>query len=169
MPTISIIVAAYNVKDYIENCLASIINQTFQDIEAIVVDDASTDGTGSIIAAAAERDARIIHVTHSHNQGLHLTRRTGVEHASGTYAFFLDGDDDLSPTMCEQLAEQITTHPADILHYGITVIGERGILDRECRAFEAFNNAPVPNMDGDRIVRSIYEEAEGQQVDWRVT
>ena len=169
MPTISIIVAAYNVKDYIESCLASITSQTFQDIEAIVVDDASTDGTDSIIAAAAERDARIIPVTHSHNQGLHLTRRTGVEHASGTYAFFLDGDDDLSPNMCEQLAEQIATHPADILHYGITVIGERGILDRECRAFETFNNAPVPDMDGDRIVRSIYEEAEGQRVDWRVT
>lgn len=169
MPTISIIVAAYNVKDYIANCLDSITRQTFQDFEAIVVDDASTDGTAELIAEAAAQDPRIIPVTHATNQGLHLARKTGVAHASGDYAFFLDGDDDLSETMCAELVAQFQEHPVDILHYGITIIGENGILDNECRAFETFNNAPSEDTCGTQIVRSIYDEQLGQQVDWRVT
>ena len=169
MPTISIIVAAYNVKDYITDCLSSITRQTFQDFEAIVVDDASTDGTAELVAEAAARDPRIIPVTHTINRGLHLARKTGVERASGDYAFFLDGDDDLSETMCADLVAQFQKHPVDILHYGITVIGENGILDEECRTFEAFNNTPSADTQGMRVVRSIYDEHLGQQVDWRVT
>lgn len=169
MPKISIIVAAYNVEEYLQQCLNSLSNQTFSDFEAIIVNDASTDATAEILRRSAEKDPRIIPVTHPHNQGLHLTRKTGVEHASGEYAFFLDGDDDLAPETCAQLAEEINQHPVDILHFGISVIGENGILDDECKAFEAFNNTQTKNCTGSDIVRNIYAEANGQQVDWRVT
>lgn len=169
MTKISIIVAAYNVKDYLQQCLDSLSNQTFSDFEAIVVDDASTDATAEIIKHAAAKDPRIIPITHKRNQGLHLTRKTGVEHATGEYAFFLDGDDDLEPEACAQFMKAMSQHPADILHFGITVIGENGILDDECNAFETFNNAPTENCTNTDIVRNIYAEANGQQVDWRVT
>lgn len=169
MTKISIIVAAYNVEDYLQQCLDSLSNQTFSDFEAIVVDDASTDATAEIIKHAAAKDPRIIPITHKHNQGLHLTRKTGVEHATGEYAFFLDGDDDLEPEACAQFMKAMGQHPTDILHFGITVIGENGILDDECKAFETFNNAPTENYTGTDIVRNIYAEANGQQVDWRVT
>ena len=86
MPKISIIVAAYNVEEYLQQCLNSLSNQTFSDFEAIIVNDASTDATAEILRRSAEKDPRIIPVTHPHNQGLHLTRKTGVEHASGEYA-----------------------------------------------------------------------------------
>ena len=84
MPKISIIIAAYNVGSYLRQCLDSVSAQTFSDFEAIVVNDASTDETASIIQEAAARDSRIIAITHQRNNGLHLARKTGVEHSSWT-------------------------------------------------------------------------------------
>jgi lipopolysaccharide biosynthesis glycosyltransferase/glycosyltransferase involved in cell wall biosynthesis len=169
MPKISIIVAAYNVEAYLADCLASISAQTFPDFEAIVVDDASTDATAQILEAAADKDPRIVAVTHESNQGLHLVRKTGVEHASGDYAFFLDGDDAIAPDFCKELASEIAGHPADILHFGLDVVGSNGILESECQAFEAFNNAPTDDAAGEDILRNIFDPERGQQVDWRVT
>ncbi|ROT86731.1 DUF4422 domain-containing protein [Bifidobacterium mongoliense] len=169
MPKISIIVAAYNVEQYLPNCLASITAQTFNDIEIIVVDDASTDHSGDIVRHAAEQDPRIIAITHPHNQGLHLTRKTGVERATGQYAFFLDGDDELAPDFCEQLSTEIDHSHADILHFGITVVGDNDIQPDECRAFEAFNNAPTNDATEHDIIRDIFDPDFGQKVDWRVT
>jgi lipopolysaccharide biosynthesis glycosyltransferase len=108
-------------------------------------------------------------VTHESNQGLHLARKTGVEHASGDYAFFLDGDDAIAPDFCKELASEIAGHPADILHFGLDVVGSNGILESECQAFEAFNNAPTDDAAGEDILRNIFDPERGQQVDWRVT
>ena len=111
MPKISIVIPAYNVGDYLQECLDSVRNQTFSDIEAIVVNDASPDNVGEIAARAAAEDSRIRVVTNSPNMGTHRTRMAGVENASGEYTFFLDGDDALKPDMCEQLAAEIDKHP----------------------------------------------------------
>ena len=168
MPTISIIIAAYNVEPFIGDCLASVCAQTYQDFEAIVVNDGSTDGTAGIIAEAAQHDPRIIPITQD-NRGRHLARKTGVAQATGTYTFFLDGDDDLAPQMCEELIHEMESHPVDILHYGITVIPENGILPAECEAFASFNNTPIPPLKNSDIIRKIALESQGYQVDWRVT
>ena len=169
MAKISIIIAAYNVERYIQECIDSVRKQTLQDIDIVIVDDASTDTTPAILAQAAHADERIRVITHTVNQGLHITRKTGVAAASGEYAFFLDGDDDLEPTMCEELYRNISESPVDILHFGLSVIGENGILDDERIAFERFNNAPVSNLNGPDIVHSIYLESSGHTVDWRIT
>ena len=169
MPTISIIVAAYNVEQYIGDCLASISAQTYHDFEAIVVDDGSTDGTTAIIEQAAKDDPRIVPVLQERNQGRHITRKTGVEHASGVYTFFLDGDDDLEPNFCAELVAAVRRNPVDILHYGLTVIGENGLLEDECKAFEAFNNSPTADATYDDIVKNIALASRGYAVDWRLT
>ena len=169
MPTISIIVAAYNVKEYIGDCLASISAQTYRDFEAIIVDDGSTDGTTEIITKAAADDSRIIPVLQERNQGRHITRKTGVEHANGEYAFFLDGDDDLAPDFCAELVTAIRHNPVDILHYGLTVIGENGLLEDECKAFEQFNNTPTVDASYGDIVKNIALASRGYAVDWRLT
>ena len=168
MPTISIIVTAYNVEQYIEACLDSITAQTYQDFEVIVVNDGSNDNTTALIAEAAQRDSRII-IVDQENKGRHLARKTGVEHASGEYTFFVDGDDDLSPHMCEELIANMNTSPVDILHYGLTVIPENGIYEDECEAFEKFNNTPIPPLKNGDIIRDIALESRGYRVDWRVT
>ena len=169
MPKISIVIPAYNVGDYLQECLDSVRNQTFSDIEAIVVNDASPDNVGEVAAQAAAQDARIRVVTNNPNMGAHRTRMAGVENASGEYTFFLDGDDALKPDMCEQLAAEIDKHPVDVLHFGLTVVAANDLLENERQAFETFNNTPTPDSTGEDIVRDIFDETRGYKVDWRVT
>ena len=169
MPKVSVIVAAYNVEKYVRRCLESILGQTFADIEAVVVDDASTDETSQILRELAERDARVKVITHSVNQGRHRARKTGVAAASGELSLFLDGDDELSSTLCDELVEEYERAPVDILHFGITVIGENGLLEEERKAYEDYNNAPTPPASGAEIAQYIFDPQFGQKVDWRVT
>lgn len=169
MPKISIVIPAYNVGNYLQECLDSVRNQTFSDIEAIVVNDASPDNVGEVAAQAAAQDARIRVVTNNPNMGTHRTRMAGVENASGEYTFFLDGDDALKPDMCEQLAAEIDKHPVDVLHFGLTVVATNDLLENERQAFETFNNTPTPDSTGEDIVRDIFDESRGYKVDWRVT
>lgn len=169
MPKISIVIPAYNVGNYLQECLDSVRNQTFSDIEAIVVNDASPDNVGEVAAQAAAQDARIRVVTNNPNMGTHRTRMAGVENASGEYTFFLDGDDALKPDMCEQLAAEINKHPVDVLHFGLTVVATNDLLENERQAFETFNNTPTPDSTGEDIVRDIFDESRGYKVDWRVT
>lgn len=169
VPRISIIVAAYNVSPYIERCLHSIKEQTLADVEAIVVNDASTDDTADIIARLALGDDRIRIVTHDVNRGLHLARCSGVEAATGDLAFLLDGDDEISPTFCEDLVREYERDPTDVLHFGITVVGENDIEPGECAAFESFNNAPTPELRGNDVLGAIFDPQGARSVDWRVT
>jgi hypothetical protein len=92
-PKISVIIPFFNVQDYIEECIASVLCQTFVDYEIILVDDQSPDGSRQIAERLAEQDARIRIITHPTNAGLGPARNTGVRHACGTYIFFLDSDD----------------------------------------------------------------------------
>ena len=169
MPKISIVIPVYNVAPYLDECLDSVSSQTYQDIEAIVVNDCSPDNAGDIAHRHAEQDSRIRVIDHNVNQGTHLTRKTGVEQATGDYIFFLDGDDALKATMCEEIAAEIFKEPADILHFGLTVVAANNLAESEKDAFESFNNAPASPMTGEAIVRNIYDESLGQHVDWRVT
>lgn len=169
MPKISIVIPAYNVGSYLQECLDSVRNQTFSDIEAIVVNDASTDDVAQIAEAAATQDPRIRVITNNPNMGTHRTRMSGAEAATGEYTFFLDGDDALKPDMCEQLVQELSQHPVDILHYGLTVIGANELLQSEQEAFESFNNTEIPDLSGEDIVRDIFDESRGYKVDWRIT
>ncbi|MBQ2896877.1 MAG: glycosyltransferase [Clostridia bacterium] len=121
MPKVSVVVAAYNVEDYIEEALHSLINQTLEDVEFIVVDDGSTDDTGKIIKQWAEMDKRINLVTHEKNKGLMLARKTGYDIATGEYIMFLDGDDYLAFNACEKAYNAIKKSNVDILQFGTQV------------------------------------------------
>ena len=103
MALFSIIVPVYNVEKYIEKCLDSIINQTFQDIEIILVDDGSPDKSPRICDDYAQRDLRI-KVIHKKNGGLSDARNAGLEIACGEYVLFVDSDDYISYDTCEKFA-----------------------------------------------------------------
>lgn len=169
MPKISIIIPAYNIGRYFEGTLDTIRKQTFSDYEVVIVDDKSPDNTLEIAQKAAAQDSRIKVFEQERNGGAHLARKAGVSHATGEYAFFLDGDDEIAPDMCRQLVEEMGRTGVDILHFGLTVVGDNGLLERECEAFEAFNNRDIPAVEGDDIVRGIFDETRGHMVDWRVT
>lgn len=89
---LSIIVPVYNVKNYLSDCLDSILNQTYRDFEMILVDDGSTDGSGELCDQYAAQDERIS-VIHQKNQGLSVTRNHGIARAKGEYLMFVDSDD----------------------------------------------------------------------------
>ena len=90
----SVVIPAYNVKDYLEKCVASVLAQTCSDWEAILVDDGSTDGaTGALCARLAAEHPEQLRVIHQKNGGLGAARNAGLEAARGDYVVFLGSDD----------------------------------------------------------------------------
>lgn len=106
-PKISLLIAAYNIEFYIHDCIASAINQTYQNIEIIVVDDGSTDNTSSIIEGFVLKDSRVVPI-HKENGGLVSARKAGLETATGDYVFFLDGDDTIPRDAIMSLVNSLT-------------------------------------------------------------
>lgn len=117
---ISIVIPVYNVDKYIEKCLNSVLQQTYQNLEIIVVDDGSTDNTGKIVDRLAKVDNRIV-VTHKKNTGVSDTRNKGLEIVHGDYIGFVDGDDEIDIDMYQILYENIIKYNADISHCGYRV------------------------------------------------
>ena len=109
----SIIVPVYNVGKYIEKCIESIINQTYQDLEIILVDDGSTDDCPEICDRFAAEDKRI-KVIHKENGGLMSARQAGLKIACGEYVGFVDGDDWIEPDMYESFYSAVKAHNPDI-------------------------------------------------------
>ena len=115
---ISVIVPAYNVEKYIEQCLNSISNQTYRNLEIIVINDGSTDRTREIIENLSIKDQRI-RVINQENKGLVLTREVGIKLSTGEYITFVDGDDTIKNDMYERLINNLLKYDADISHCGM--------------------------------------------------
>ncbi len=116
---VSVLIPAYNVERYIDQCLESVMNQTMHEIEIIVVDDCSTDATLSHIEAAAKKDSRIRVIRHEKNRKLLQSRKTAVLASQGEYVMFLDSDDYLDLDACRTVYERAVKSGADILQFGI--------------------------------------------------
>lgn len=112
-PLISIIVPIYKVEKYLEKCVMSIIDQTYQNLEIILVDDGSPDRCGEICEEFAKQDSRIV-VLHKKNGGLSDARNAGIEVATGEYFFFVDSDDYIHPQMIEILYQGIKKNKAEL-------------------------------------------------------
>ncbi len=111
--TISVIVPVYNVEKYLDQCIESIVRQTYNDLEIILVDDGSTDGSGKICDIWAEKDERI-RVLHKDNGGLSDARNAGLDVCGGEYIAFADSDDRIEREMYEVMAAAIESESADI-------------------------------------------------------
>ena len=92
-PLISVLVPIYRIDRYLGICVESLLNQTYKNLEIILVDDGSTDGSGEMCDQIATRDPRTL-VIHQKNQGLSGARNTGIRHATGEYVIFIDSDDE---------------------------------------------------------------------------
>lgn len=113
-PVVSVIIPVYNVQDYVEKCLNSVMNQTLKNIEIIVVDDGSTDRSPSIIDEIAKTDERI-RVIHSENGGVSAARNKGLDIARGRYIGFVDSDDYIEPDMYEKMVAVAENNNCDIV------------------------------------------------------
>lgn len=110
---VSIVIPVYNVGQYLPKCLNTIINQTYKNLEVILVDDGSTDESGLICDSYAKKDDRIS-VIHKSNGGVSTARNAGIDVATGNYIHFVDPDDYIHPQMFEILVELMQKYSADI-------------------------------------------------------
>ena len=110
---ITVVVPVYNTSDYLTKCINSITNQTYRNLEIILIDDGSTDESLELCKLLAERDSRI-KVIHQDNKGLAETRNKGMELATGEYICFIDSDDYIENTMLEKLLKAIKQTNADV-------------------------------------------------------
>lgn len=125
MPKLSVIVPIYKTEKYICQCIDSILKQTFQDFEVLLIDDCSPDRCGAICDDYALKDNRVKAIHHKKNMGLSAVRNTGIEQACGTWVMFADSDDWLEEIAFQRLSEQMT-EDTDLVVFGMVQEFEDG-------------------------------------------
>lgn len=132
-PKVSVIIPIYNVEKYLDRCIKSVINQTLQDIEIILVDDGSPDNCPQMCDEYAKHDGRIT-VIHKKNAGQGLARNDGLKIASGEFVAFIDSDDCIDANMYESLYEMAQKYQLDICRCSFNRFYQYGIFSYEkCR------------------------------------
>lgn len=168
MPFFSIVIPAYNNDEFLPGCLESVLTQSFTDWEAIVVVDGSPDRCGAIAKDYASRDPRIKVIDKKRNEGVHLARTSGVEASSGQFIYLLDADDAIPSEALQQLHDALEGTDADMLHFGISVVGV-DVDEDERRSFESYINKKVDTLEGVDICAAAFSPEWGYLQDWRVT
>ena len=149
---LSVIVPVYNVKQYLNDCLRSLSEQSVQNVEFIIVDDGSTDGSSEICDQWGSQDRRFI-VIHQKNQGTLLARRTGILKSKGDKIIFLDGDDMLEKEALHEIFNLIKNCDADIIQFSIRCINYTN--KNKIHFFKNINLNLTKNLD---IAKSIFEK-----------
>ena len=124
-PLLTIIVPCYNVEKYVDKCISSIVNQTYPNLEILLIDDGSTDSTGAICDAWQERYERIW-VIHKQNEGLPYARKTGIENMSAEYVTFVDADDWIDVNMYADMMAVLLSTNSDIVQCDLCDVFEDG-------------------------------------------
>ncbi len=124
-PLVSIIIPVYNVELYLHECIDSVINQTYKNLEIILVDDGSTDSSGKICDDYVETDSRI-KVIHQRNGGLSVARNTGISSSNGDYIYFLDSDDYIASNAIELLLKIALTDNREIVFFDAVSFADTG-------------------------------------------
>ncbi|NQP51812.1 glycosyltransferase family 2 protein [Streptococcus suis] len=155
-PLISIIVPVHNVETYLEQCIHSVLNQTYSNWELLLINDGSTDSSGTICDDYAKGDERI-RVVHKNNGGLSDARNAGINNCTGEYITFLDSDDGIREDFLETCLTTAIQHDVDI------VIGHFFIWDENQQTFYYF----VEQSQKDTIELISAQEALNRQVVWK--
>ncbi len=132
---LSVIIPAYNCEKSIERCVASVSNQTYTNLEIIVINDGSKDNTHSICEELAAKDSRIVYVNQE-NSGVSHTRNKGISLAKGDYITFVDSDDYIESDMYEKMLDSIIKHSTDICVCGYNTVTE-STVSKHSLPFEA--------------------------------
>ena len=151
---VSVIVPAFNVENYIEECIRSILRQTYRNMEIIIIDDGSTDATVQICEKLAETDERIILIKQE-RQGVVSARQKGIDSATGDYISFVDADDWIEPEMIADMICKIGT--ADMVSVGVYIEGEDHVYKKRNDGFEFRSYRGQEDM-GQILRRMIYDE-----------
>lgn len=172
MPRLSVIVTAYNIENYLAQCLDSVIGQTLDDLEIIVVDDGSTDGTVQIIRDYAERDDRIRPILFGENTigGVASAANAGLDAATGDYVGFADGDDICDTDMFRKLYEAAVQADADLAMCHYLLLDEQtGAMAEpaDSHRWNGIQDGTVWELDGDGEGANRKRVLEFIAVPWR--
>ena len=164
-PKLSIIIPVHNAELFLRECLDSVINQTFKDIEIIIINDCSPDNSESIILEYMSKDPRIKYVKHDLNKGTYHSRETGAFNSSGEYLLYVDPDDFIDLTFCEKLLPLINQNP-DCIIYNFQAIKDGEItvkpwfnknLHNFTKPFELFNAFTQNITPPHHLIQKIYK------------
>jgi len=161
MPAISVIVPVYKAESYLKKCVDSVLSQTMDDIELILVDDGSPDSSGEICDSYALADERV-RVIHRRNGGVSAARNDGIAAAKGEYILFVDSDDYIDKTMCEKLYAAIRSSGADTAgcaHYNLFPDGNSSV-----EPFPLPEGAYESGEIMDAIVRPLLKDRVGERI-----
>ncbi len=156
-PLVSIVVPIYKSEKYLEDCIQSILGQTYQNLEIFLVDDGSPDGCGKICDEYAAKDSRIF-VIHKSNGGLSSARNAALAKMNGDYVAFVDGDDEIAPDMITYLLGAVQRYEAQIAVCGFTKCYIDGRKELDC----AFSEETV-YVDTEVLVQFLPDEYIGSQ------
>lgn len=131
-PKISVIVPVYNVEKYLDKCLDSLVNQTYSNLEIIIVNDCSTDNSEIIINKYKDKNKNIIYVKNEVNSGLSFSRNTGLKKSTGEYIGYIDSDDYIPYNYYESLMKTMIQENADIVVCDINVVYEFNNTNNRC-------------------------------------
>ena len=152
MKLLSVIIPVYNVEQYLERCVLSVVYQTYRNLEILLIDDGSKDNSGEICDQLA-RSYNRIRVLHKENGGLSDARNAGLSLAKGEYITFLDSDDYIHPETYSILISQMEENEADIT---------------ECRTVKVYSTfPPMLKIEAAQIIRMNREEAMLSSYDWK--
>ena len=141
---VSVVLPVYNVERYLNRCIESVVNQTYRNLEIILIDDGSPDNCPKLCDEWAKKDKRI-KVVHKRNEGLGYARNTGIDNATGEYICFFDSDDYVDLRTVELTYKLASEYKADIVTYGYSCVNAKGEISKSI----------VPNTS-----KSIYEGEE---------
>ena len=155
-PLVSVVIPVYNVKMYLQRCLKSVINQSYRNLEIIIIDDGSNDGSEVICDKYVAKDSRI-KVIHKENSGAGPARNAGLDIATGEYIGFVDADDYIDEDMYEYLVETIESSGADIAQCGIIeAYAEKEVMPRYPDYYEITDNVTGMRRLLEARVTSMY-------------
>lgn len=131
MEKVTLIVPVYNVKPYLKKCVDSIMAQTYKELDILLIDDGSTDGSSEICDELKERDERI-QVFHRQNGGLSSARNVGLDKVMSYYVMFVDSDDCIEPELVERCVKRIEADGSDMVIFGYNKVNEDGKVLQAC-------------------------------------
>lgn len=154
MYKISVIIPVYNVENYLDKCLSSVINQTYKNLEIICINDCSTDNSLDILKLYAEEDKRIKIIDRKTNGGLSVARNSGLEVATGDYVYFIDSDDYIDNNYLEKMLEIAIENNVDVV-LNTNIIAHKGNLEFSHLADKTYSNVVDSFIDAKKAILNI--------------
>ena len=155
---ITVIIPVYNVKVYLKKCIHSVLKQTYSNLEIILVDDGSTDGSGLICDEFKKIDNRVV-VIHKKNEGLGYARNSGLDKTTGEYVTFVDSDDYIEPTMVESLYKCIKRYNVDECKMGFERVNDESkVVGSRKYKFELFSGNEAKEKYAPRLIGASSKE-----------